>query len=75
MPAETITFASGNSIAVRLLADCRLPRGTRVREYRDGNRIIIEPVDAWPDEFLAALGAWDEDIPLPPRSAPRDPFA
>lgn len=75
MPSDTITFASGNSIAVRLLADCRLPRGTRVREYRDGQRIIIEPIDAWSDDFLASLGAWAEPLELPPREAPRDPFA
>lgn len=75
MSTETITFASGNSIAVRLLADCRLPRGTRVREFREGNRIIIEPVDAWSDGFLDALGGWAEPIELPPRAAARDPFA
>jgi virulence-associated protein VagC len=75
MPSDTVTFASGNSIAVRLLADCKLPRGTRVREYREGRRIIIEPIDAWSDDFLAALGAWPEPIELPPRESPRDPFA
>lgn len=74
MAAETITFASGNSIAVRLIADCRLPRGTRVREYREGNRIIIEPVDAWSDDFLAALGSWNETLELPARTPARDPF-
>ena len=74
MSTETITFASGNSIAVRLIADCRLPRGTRVREYRDGNRIIIEPVDAWSDEFLAGLGSWSEPLELPVRTPGRDPF-
>lgn len=74
MSTETITFASGNSIAVRLIADCRLPRGTRVREYRDGNRIIIEPVDAWSDDFLAALGSWAEPLELPARTPAHDPF-
>lgn len=75
MPSDTITFASGNSIAVRLLADCRLPCGMRVREYRDGQRIIIEPIDAWSEDFLAALGAWAELLTLPPREAQQDPFA
>ena len=75
MSSETITFASGNSIAVRLIADCRLPRGTRVREYRDGQRIIIEPIDAWSDGFLAAVGSWAEPLELPSREPARDPFA
>ncbi|MFW5858237.1 MAG: antitoxin [Planctomycetota bacterium] len=71
---ESVVFQNGNSLAVRLLGECRLPKGTRVREYRDGNRIIIEPVAGWPQSFLDALGAWDETIPRP--DAPvRDPFA
>lgn len=75
MASDTITFASGNSIAVRLIADCRLPRGTRVREYREGQRIIIEPIDAWSDDFLAAVGSWQEPLELPAREPVRDPFA
>lgn len=30
--SETVVFRVGNSLAVRLVGDCRLPRGTRVRE-------------------------------------------
>jgi hypothetical protein len=26
----------------------------------------LEPADSWSVEFLAVLGAWDEDIPRPP---------
>ena len=63
-------------MAVRLLKDCALPKGTRIQEYRDGNRIIIEPVaeNDFPQSFLDALGAWDEEIPLPPKSKPRNVF-
>lgn len=37
---------------------------------------ILEPVDEWSDEFLAVLGAWDEDIPRPEADPlpGRDPF-
>ena len=56
----------------------RFPDGaTEVVVHREGNRIILEPVDEWSDEFLAVLGAWDEgDIPRPSSDAspPRDPF-
>jgi virulence-associated protein VagC len=75
MSKETTVFQTGNSLAVRLLGDCRLPRGTKVREHREGNRIILEMVDEWTPEFLALAGSWVEDIPRPEWSEARDPFA
>ncbi len=77
MDAETVVFQVGNSLAVRLVGDCRLPRGMRIRERREGDRIVLEPlVDAWPKAFLAAAGAWKTDLPRPGRDEPaRDPFA
>lgn len=77
MSSETVVFKVGNSLAVRLVGDCRLPRGTRVRERWEGNTIVIEPVlDAWSDAFLASAGTWDEPIERPGRNEPaRDPFA
>jgi hypothetical protein len=43
---------------------------------REGNRIILEPVDEWPDDFRDLVGAWMEDIPTPPpaKTPKRDPF-
>jgi antitoxin VapB len=71
-------FQNGGSQAVRLPQSFRFPDGaTEVAVHREGSRIILEPVDEWSDEFLAALGAWDEgDIPRPePDPLPRrDPF-
>jgi virulence-associated protein VagC len=77
MSSETVVFKVGNSLAVRLVGDCRLPRGTRVRERWEGKTIVIEPVlDAWSDAFLASAGTWDEPIERPGRNEPaRDPFA
>jgi virulence-associated protein VagC len=77
MPAETVVFKVGNSLAVRLVGDCRLPRGMRVRERREGGNIVLEPiVDAWPKAFLDAAGAWKGDFPrLGKGEKPRDPFA
>jgi virulence-associated protein VagC len=74
MKDVTTVFASGNSYAVRLIGACKLPKGTRVREIRDGKRIILEPVDEWPDEFLEMLGTWTEDIPRPDPGMLNDPF-
>ena len=75
MSTETTVFQTGNSLAVRLLGDCRLPRGARVREHREGNRIILELVDEWTPEFLELAGSWTEDIPRPTWGEGRDPFA
>ena len=77
MHTETVVFQVGNSLAVRLVGACKLPRGMRVRERREGDRIILEPlIDAWPKAFLAAAGAWKEALPRPGHDeAPRDPFA
>ncbi|MBA3936966.1 MAG: hypothetical protein H0X38_05860 [Planctomycetes bacterium] len=77
MPTETVVFRIGNSLAVRLIGDCKLPRGMRIRESREGDRIILEPMtDAWPRAFLDAAGAWKGDIPRPGADEPaRDPFA
>lgn len=72
---KTTVFVNGNSVAVRLLGPCRLPPGTAVREYRDGNRVVIEPVAEWPRSFVEALGQWDEEIPRSIDDGPqRDPF-
>lgn len=75
MANESVVFKSGNSLAVRLTGDCRLPKGTRVREYRDGPRVVIEPLDTWPESFVAALGAFPDEIPRPPAEEARSPFA
>lgn len=75
--SETVVFKVGNSLAVRLVGDCRLPRGTRVRERWEGKTIVIEPVvDEWSPGFLASAGTWDEPIERPGRDEEaRDPFA
>lgn len=75
--SETVVFKVGNSLAVRLVGECRLPRGTRVRERWEGTSIVIEPVaDAWPAAFLASAGTWDQPVERPGRNEPpRDPSA
>jgi virulence-associated protein VagC len=76
MAKETTVFKTGNSAAVRLLGECRLPRGTRVREYRDGDRIVVEPLVRWPKSFLDSLGAYPDEIARPADDkVQRDPFS
>jgi virulence-associated protein VagC len=73
--AESVVFRSGNSLAVRLVGECRLPRGTRIREYREGGRVILEPISGWPAAFRKAIGSVRGPIPRPPSERKqRDPF-
>ncbi len=77
MGARAKLFKNGGSQAVRLPKECRFPdTQTEVAVRREGLRIVLEPVDAWPDEFLACVGAWTGEIPRPKQDArgARDPF-
>jgi virulence-associated protein VagC len=42
-----------------------------VRVRREGSRVILEPLDEWPQTFLAALGSCP-DFPEPPERTPLD---
>lgn len=71
-------FQNGGSQAVRLPRDCRFPEGQReVRVHREGARVILEPVDDWPDDFRACLGGWSEPVARPRQvglAKLKDPF-
>jgi antitoxin VapB len=59
-------FQNGGSQAVRLPKSCRFEGDqAEVLARRVGKQVILEPTDAWSEEFLACLGAWREDIPRP----------
>jgi len=71
-------FQNGGSQAVRLPKECRFEGQQEVVARREGELVILEPIDRWPEEFLACLGTWDEPIERPPQSpvtTARDPFA
>ena len=72
-------FQNGGSQAVRLPKECRFPPDQReVLVHREGQRIVLAPVDEWSQRFLACLGAWDEEIERPqqqPLQDLEDPFA
>ncbi len=72
-------FKNGGSQAVRLPKGCRFPEDqSEVVVRKVGRQVVLEPVDEWPAEFLACLGAWSEAIQRPksePVSRLRDPFA
>jgi antitoxin VapB len=63
-------FQNGGSQAVRLPKSCRFDDGQdEVIVRRVGKKVILEPADAWSEEFLGCLGAWKDDIPRPPPKA------
>jgi antitoxin VapB len=66
-------FRNGNSQAVRLPKEFHF-KGDRVRIRQSGNSVVLEPVIADPEEWLAAL----KEIPADPdfmaqRNQPRAP--
>ncbi len=68
--ARAKLFRNGGSQAVRLPKNCRFPKGHKeVLVRRDGRRVILEPVDSWPPEFVKCLGAWQEEIERPEQAA------
>jgi len=72
-------FTNGGSQAVRLPKSCRFPDDqVEVLVRRVGKRVILEPADEWSSDFVAALGAWGEEIERPRATAisrKKDPFA
>jgi antitoxin VapB len=63
-------FRTGRSQAVRLPKEVRFEEAqAEVRVRREGNRVILEPLDEWPESFLAALGSCPE-FPEPPERTP-----
>jgi len=63
-------FRTGRSQAVRLPKEMRFDEDqTEVRVRREGHRLVLEPLDEWPDAFLAALGSCP-DFPEPPARTP-----
>jgi len=79
MSGRAKIFHNGGSQAIRLPKSCRFPDGLReVVARRVGRKVVLEPADEWTPQFLAVLGAWNEDIERPkptPIAKKRDPFA
>lgn len=77
--ARAKLFQNGGSQAVRLPRECRFPStASEVIVRRIGRRVVLEPVDELPDQFLESLGSLSGTIPRPKRvpiSKLRDPFA
>ncbi|HEX7476858.1 MAG TPA: type II toxin-antitoxin system VapB family antitoxin [Polyangiales bacterium] len=59
-------FWSGRSQAVRLPKQYRFA-GESVVIRRQGNALIIEPVDAWPEDYVESFRGIGDDFVRPPQ--------
>jgi antitoxin VapB len=78
-PARAKLFRNGGSQAVRLPKECRFRTDQKeVLVHREGRKVVLEPIDEWPDSFRACLGSWNDVIPRAAQeliSSVTDPFA
>lgn len=63
-------FQTGRSQAVRLPKAFRMP-GSEVRICRDGNKIILEPLDSSWDSLLDSLNKFPDDFMENGREQPK----
>ena len=55
-------FQNGSSQAVRLPKEFRIS-GTEVRIFKQGNRVVLEPIEATWDPLFESLSEFPEDFP------------
>lgn len=63
-PKEAKLFRNNRSQAVRIPVEFELP-GDRVLIYREGDRLVIEPVRT-PANIIELLAAWRQEPPFAP---------
>ena len=62
-------FKNGNSQAVRLPKAFRIP-GKEVKIFKNGNQIILEPIETTWDPLFESLGEFPEDFMKNGRNQP-----
>ncbi len=65
-------FQNGRSQAVRLPKEFRLS-GKEVRISKQGNKIILEPVESSMEQWLASFGQFSDDFMASGRDQPEQP--
>jgi len=62
--AKAKIFMTGRSQAVRLPKEYRFKTGT-VLVHREGNAVILEPDNEWPEGYFEGLGPVPDDFVVP----------
>ena len=62
-------FQSGNSQAVRLPKAFRIP-GNEVKRFKNGNQVILEPIETTWDSLFDSLREFPEDFMQDGRNQP-----
>ena len=71
-------FKSGNSQAIRIPKEFRFKENEEVLIRKEGNTLILESKDEWPEQLLSLLGTGIEALPRPKQpilSKVKNPFA
>jgi len=61
-------FWTGRSQAVRLPKEFRFT-GDTVLVWREGNSVILEPNQQWPDDYVESFTGVPDDFARPPQGA------
>lgn len=59
-------FWTGRSQAVRLPKEFRFD-SDKVLVHREGNTVILEPVDEWPEDYAESFAGIPDDFERPPQ--------
>ncbi len=62
-------FWTGRSQAVRLPKEFRF-RGDTVLVHREGNCVILEPNEEWPENYVSSFDGIPDDFARPPQGKP-----
>lgn len=65
-PKTASVFWTGRSQAVRLPKEFRFD-GDTVLVRREGNAVILEPSNAWPEGFVESFAGLPDDFERPPQ--------
>ena len=67
-PKTASVFWTGRSQAVRLPKEFRF-NGNSVLVRREGNAVILEPAQDWPEDYVESFAGVPDDFGRPPQGA------